>query len=168
MFCTSCGATMPDNTTQCPKCGQSNGQADTLPDSGAFKGFFILFVSFFTMPLKTLKLTAAQLREVGAKGALDVKHTTIPHLTWLAVASKVLASISIVLAILWGASKGVMSLGDMQYDAKGALLGLVMYPIGGILAAALLDWFIMVLFEMLALTVNIANDIRRIADQSDR
>lgn len=171
MFCSNCGENIPDSSLKCPKCGHPTGIGGTIQqefEGGAFKGFLILLLSFFTMPLKTLKLTGVQLREVGAKGALDVKHTTIPHLTWLAVASKMLASIAIVLAILWGLSKGVMSLGDMKYNAKDALLGLVMYPIGGILIAAALDWLIMIWFELLALMVNIANDIRRIADHSER
>jgi hypothetical protein len=165
MFCSNCGTTLPEGTAKCTSCGQSLGMDFGVPTSGAIKGFFILVVSFFTMPVKTLKITATELREIGNRGALDVKTTNIPHLTWLVAASHVLASIVIVLIILWGVVKGLMSLKDLEYDAKGALLGLVGYPLGGVLGAAVADWLIMIFIETLMLWVNIANDTKRVADK---
>jgi hypothetical protein len=65
-----------------------------LTQSGAVKGFFILVLSFFMKPLRTLRMTAKHLREIGAKSALEVENTNVPHLTWLGVAGNVIASVT--------------------------------------------------------------------------
>lgn len=167
MFCSNCGENIPDGSLKCPKCGHPTGIGGTIQqefEGGAIKGFFLMVLYFFTMPLNTLRLTKTSLRDVGAKGALDVGHTSVPHLTWLVVASNLVASIVIIVILLWGVGKGLMSLGDFKYSAKDALLGLVGYPLGGLIGAAIADWAIMIGIELLSLMVNISNDVRKIAE----
>lgn len=167
MFCSNCGENVLDGSLKCSKCGHPTGSGGTIRqefEGGAIKGFFLMVLYFFTMPLKTLRLTRTSLRDVGARGALDVGHTSVPHLTWLVVASNLMASIVIVVILLWGISKGLMSLGDFKYSAKDALLGLIGYPLGGLLSAAIADWVIMIGIELLSLIVNISNDVRKIVE----
>ena len=131
MFCTNCGAQMPGNAIKCPQCGTSMGAAaataaasaalSAAANSGAVKGFFVLVVSFFTMPLKTLRLTVHQLREVGAAGTLGLGTTTLPHLTWLRVAGNFILSVIILVILLIGLYQGVMSLKQLKYSTTAAL-----------------------------------------------
>lgn len=171
MFCSNCGENIPDGSLKCPKCGHPTGIGGTIQqefEGGAIKGFFLMILYFFTMPLKTLRLTKTSLQAVGAKGALDVGHTSVPHLTWLVVASNLVASLVIIGFILWGVGKGIMSLGDFKYSAKDALSGLIGYPLAGLLFAAIADWVIMIGIELLSLMVNISNDVRKIIEHKNK
>lgn len=176
MFCTNCGAQMPGNALRCPQCGTSMGTAaataaataaiSAAAQSGAIKGFFVLIVSFFTMPLKTLRLTVHQLREVGAAGTLGLGATTLPHLSWLRVAGNFVVSVVIVGVLLFGLYQGVMSLGQLKYSATSAIGGLVGYPLLALLGAVAVDWVIGFGLELLGIMVVISNDVRTIANRS--
>lgn len=128
-------------------------------------GFFILIGSFFTMPIKTLKLTAQELREVGRRGRLDIGRTNIPHLTWLEIAGHLVISITIIGIVAAGVVMGLASLAALKYSAKAALSGLILSPVVGILAAIAADWLMAVSLELLGLLTGIANDIRRMANK---
>jgi hypothetical protein len=112
------------------------------------------------MPLKTLRLTVQQLRTIGSRGALDVESTDIPHLSWLKTAGNLIASTVVVIFVVWGIGAGLASLGDIHRSPSGAILGLIAYPIGGLLSAIVADWLIMFWLELMQLWVNIANDIK--------
>lgn len=167
MFCTKCGEQIPKGSIKCSQCGEYILTESTQAESGgAIKGFFILIVSFFTMPIKTLKITLAQLREIGSKGKLDVESTEIPHLTWLGVAGHFLASIAIILIITASILMGLGSLLDLKDSFFKAILGLIFKPIGGVFLAIIADWIIMFSLELILLWVGIANDIRKMAYKS--
>jgi hypothetical protein len=157
MFCTNCGAQLPEGSTTCSKCNASlTGVSKT--ESGFLQGllgFLILLLSWFTMPFKTLKVTAAQLKEVGGKGKLDVAHTEIPHLTWLGVAGRVVASIVVIVVIIGGIITGLTQGG----------IAIIAAPVGGFLLAMALDWLIMIFIEMISLLASIANDVKKVADK---
>ncbi|MGQ0835364.1 MAG: hypothetical protein ACT4O5_10685 [Gammaproteobacteria bacterium] len=119
--------------------------------------------AWFTMPIKTIRVTARQLREFGGGGAIDVGND-IPHLTWVRAAGGTLACIGIFVALAWGLWKGIDGLGAIKYDTGGALLGLVGYPLAGALAAIVIDWAIMTwIVEMLGLWIGMSDNIRRMA-----
>jgi len=162
MFCPNCGKQIPEGSTKCHQCGEVLREI-TRAEGGAIMGFFLLLASFFTMPLKTLQLTALQLREIGGKGKLDIAATEIPHLTWLGVAGHLLASMAVILILVIGVFKGVSSLTHLKYSAGTAIGGLFLYTIGGIFLAIIADWLIMIFLELLLLWVGIANDIKKIA-----
>ena len=181
MFCENCGKQMADNSTFCPSCGNQVGQPTTAQarirppatQSSAFnnesqssiaRGFFILLVSWFTMPLKTLRLTAQLLREVGRKGALDIS-SDLPHLTWMRVAGSTVASAGIFVILIGGVLGAFASLGQMRDSATSALGGFIGIPILAILLAVAWDWFIMWLVEFNGLWTGIANDIKTVADR---
>jgi hypothetical protein len=176
MFCTSCGAQMPVNAIKCPQCGTSMGTAaataaasaalSAAAQSGAVKGFVVLVISFFTMPLKTLRLTVQQLREVGAAGSLGLGTTTLPHLTWLRVAGNFVVSVVIVGILLTGLYQGVMSLGQLKYSATSAIGGLIWKPLAALFVAVAADWVIGFVLELLGILVVISNDVRSIATRS--
>lgn len=165
MFCPNCGAKAAEGSARCSQCGEVFGATGVKTDGGAVKGFFILIASFFMMPVKTLKLTAQQLRELGGKGSLDTDATEIPHLTWLGVAGHFFASFVVVLIIIVGVAKGLLSLKAFEDSAKEAIGGLILSPILGVIAAIAANWLIMIWLELLLLLVNIANDIKKIANK---
>ena len=176
MFCTNCGAQMPGNAIKCPQCGTSMGAAaataaasaalSAAANSGAVKGFFVLVVSFFTMPLKTLRLTVHQLREVGGAGTLRLGATTLPHLSWLRVAGNLVASIAIVGILAFGLYEAVAALGQMKYSVKDALMGSVWALVSASFKAIAADWVIGFVLELLGTLVVISNDVRSIATRS--
>lgn len=163
MFCPNCGKQIPVGSAKCPQCGGLLSGIKT--EGGAFKGFIILLMSFFTMPLKTLKITLHQLRELGGKGSLEVEDTEIPHLTWLGIAGHFVASFVIILLVIGGVVVGLFSLKALDYSVKTAIGGLVMSPIIGVFLAIAANWLLMVWLELLLLMVNIANNINKIADK---
>lgn len=128
-------------------------------------GFFILIAAFFSMPIKTLKITIQELREVSYKGKLDVAATDIPHLTWLHVAGRLFISIIVVLIVVLGILGGLYSLKDIRYSATSAIGGLILYPIGGAFAAILVDWFMAIGLELLGLWAGMANDLKKISQR---
>ncbi|MEW5804967.1 MAG: zinc ribbon domain-containing protein [bacterium] len=161
MFCPNCGKQIPEGSAKCPQCGEVLREI-TRADGGAIMGFFLLLASFFTMPLKTLKITAVQLREIGGKGKLKVEATEVPHLTWLGVAGHLLASIAVILIVVIGVIRGLSSLKHLKYSASDAIGGLLINSIGGAFIAIFADWVIMISLELLLLWVSIANDIKKI------
>jgi hypothetical protein len=164
MFCANCGKQIPKGSVKCSQCGEYVlAESTQTGGGGAIKGFFLLIVSFFTMPIKTLKITVAQLREIGGKGKLDIETTEIPHLTWLGVAGNFVASICIVLFIVAGIIRGLNAIFDPGYSTSESILWLFLNPIGGVFSAIIIDWLIMFWLEILTLWVGIANDIKKLA-----
>lgn len=134
--------------------------------SGAVKGFLVLVVSFFTMPLKTLRLTVQQLREVGAAGTLGLGTTTLPHMSWLRVAGNFVVSIAIVGILAYGLYEAVSALGQIKYSVKEALMGSVWALVSAVFKAIAADWVIGFVLEFLGILVVISNDVRSIATRS--
>ena len=171
MFCTNCGAQMPSNALKCPQCGISMGTAaataalSAAAQSSAVKGCVVLFMSFFTMPLKTLRLTVQQLREVGAAGTLGVGTTTLPHLSWLRVAGNFVVSIVIVGILATGIVLGLASLGEIRHSFTDAITGLIWKPVAAWLLAVAADWVIGFGLELLGIFVVISNDVRALVDR---
>jgi predicted nucleic acid-binding Zn ribbon protein len=162
MFCPQCGKQIPGGSTECPQCGEVLKEI-TKSEGGAIMGFFLLLASFFTMPIKTLKITVIQLREIGSKGKLDTEATEIPHLTWLGIAGHLLASITVILIVIIGVFRGFASLEYLRYSVSDALGGLLVNIIGGVFLAIIADWLIMIVLELLLLWVGIANGIKKMA-----
>lgn len=173
MFCTNCGAQMPSNALKCPQCGTSMGTAaataalSAAAQSGAVKGFFVLVVSFFTMPLKTLRLTVHQLREVGAAGTLGLGSTTLPHLSWLRVAGNFVVSVVIVGLLAYGLYEAISALGQLKYSVKDALTNSIAALVYAFLKAIAADWVLGFGLELLGTLVVISNDVRSIATKDN-
>ena len=74
MYCPKCGTQNADNSTRCIKCDTHfagaafKAGASQIAQSGIVKGLLVLWGQWFVMPLRTLKLTAQQLRELGGAG----------------------------------------------------------------------------------------------------
>ncbi len=99
---------------------EQTGAVANVQEGAIIKGFLILMGSFFTMPIKTLKITAQELREVGSKGKIDTGSTNIPHLTWLEIAGHLVISITVIVIVVAGLLMGLMSLKDIRYSAASA------------------------------------------------
>jgi hypothetical protein len=169
MFCSSCGTQVPDDANRCTNCGAAmrsgaGAAFASVASSGAVKGFFILIASWFTMPLKTMKLTAAQLREIGARGEIDVSGE-LPHLNWVRVAGGVLACFAVFVVALYFLIQAFRSLGQMDFSVKDALLDFVRYLILGGLGAVVADWAVMYLVELISLWVGMAGNIKKMAER---
>lgn len=167
MFCPNCGTQNPDRASRYGQCGTSfagaalRAGAVQIAHSGVVKGFLVLWAAWFTMPFRTLRITGQQLREIGG-GGLDVAND-VPHLTWVRVAGGTLASIAIAIALAAGLIKGLAGLGNLRWDTSGALLGLIGWPLCGLLIAIALDWLVMMGTELLGMSLGIARDIRKLA-----
>jgi len=167
MFCPTCGTQNAEGALRCANCGTHftgaalRAGAAQLARSGVVKGFFVLWGAWFTMPFKTLRITGQQLREIGG-GGLDVAND-IPHLTWVRVAGGTVASIAVILILAAGVIKGITGLGDIRWNASGALLGLIGYPLIALLIAIAMDWFVMMGTEMLGLWLGISQNIKKLA-----
>ncbi len=165
MFCPNCGNQIANGDLKCSRCGEMVGSMVSKNLGSSFKGFLILLISFFTMPLKTLKITLYQLRELGAKGSLDIQETEIPHLTWLKVASHFITSSVVILIVIGGIISGIMSLEKLRYSITEAIVGFIFYPIMGVVIAILVDWLVMISLELIMLSVSITNDVKKIANK---
>jgi len=144
MFCSGCGVQVADRTPRCTECGMQlldSGAAAVraVVESSSVKGFFILVVSFFTMPIKTFRLTGQLLREVG---------------------------ITMVGIVVVSVFSSLPLNGELSYSPTAAIGNMIVRPIGGILVAIAVDWAIMILLELLTLQISVANDIKRLADGS--
>lgn len=157
MFCSNCGSQLPEGSTTCSKCDINIAAVSKTENAflAVLLGFLILLLSYFTMPFKTLKLSIAQLKEVGAKGKFDVASTEIPHLTWMGVAGCVLGSMLVVVVIVVSI---VMGLG------QGGV-AIIVSPLIGFIVAITLDWSIMIWIEIIMLLASITNDVRKIANR---
>jgi hypothetical protein len=144
---------------------QQTGTITVSQEGSPVAGFFILIAAFFSMPIKTLKITIQELREVGNKGKLDVAATDIPHLTWLHIAGHLFISIIVVVIVVLGILGGLYSLKGIRYSPTGAIGGLILYPLGGAFAAILADWFMAIGLELLGLWSGMANDIKKISQR---
>ncbi len=144
---------------------QQTGTSTGSQEGSPVAGFFILIAAFFSMPVRTLKITIQELREVSNKGKLDMAATDIPHLTWLHVAGHLFISIMVVVIVVLGILFGLYSLKDIRHSPTGAIGGLILYPIGGAFAAILADWFMAIGLELLGLWAGMANDIKKISQR---
>ena len=168
MFCTNCGAQLPEGSTTCSKCNASLASAPRSEGgiSKIFLGLGLLVLSFFTMPLKTFKLTLVQLKEIGGKGKLNVEATEVPHLTWLEVTAHVIASIVVIGIIIYFIIRGFNSFGELLEDSvSDAVKELISNILTGIFFAIVADWAIMLTLELISLGIIVANNIKKIAEK---
>jgi|LQYC01.1.fsa_nt_gi hypothetical protein len=183
MFCPECGTLYKEGDRFCNACGHEFRKDDTRTakdqqsylstESGPVKGFLVLILFIFTMPLTTLKLTLQDLKELGGNKKIDLESTEIPHLTWLSIAGRVLVSIAIFLtifiSIIVGLYKGIsyskyqdpFSI-DFATHFIGSIIGGF---IGAFLGAIAVNWSLMTLFEFLIISIGIANNIKKIAQK---
>jgi hypothetical protein len=158
MFCSQCGTQNADDSLRCTSCGAALRQAAQSPiraigESSALRGLIVLIVSFFTMPLRTLKIMSRMLREVGERGAFDTESSSVPHLTWIQTAGTVLVVIAMfgvgLGCLVTGAAAGGGSFALMLLAAPFAMIGV--------------NWVGMAAIETLGLSVDIANNIKKLA-----
>lgn len=172
MYCLKCGAPNPDNSSCCSQCGTHfastalKSGAVQIAQSGIVKGLLVLWGQWFVMPLRTLKLTAQQLRQLGAAGAMELS-SDIPHLTWLRIAGGTLACVGIFIALIAGTFEALSSLGEIRYSAGSAILKFFGFLLAGGFGAIAIDWAIMTgMVEGLGLVVGIANNMKKMADRT--
>jgi hypothetical protein len=145
MFCTSCGTEVDDDSIHCTACGVGLSEAgiNELPEfandeATLPKGCLVLFFSIFTMPIKTARVAASELRRIGRAGSLDTEND-FPHLTWLRAVLPVIAT---------ALSIGIVSFGFYRLlfgDAEGSnkIIGFF----AALLIAIVADWLIMLIGE---------------------
>jgi len=153
--------------------GFLSGDAETLTrgskisggvTAGAFKGLLVLAVSYFTMPVRTVKLMMKMLREVGTQGAIDTESSDVPHLSWAVTAGVVFVVAAMGVAGVFGVVY-VFSGFRQSYDVMGALGTILVRLIGSMLGIVAVNWVLMVLVEGLSLTISMANNIKKMADR---
>jgi hypothetical protein len=160
MFCSQCGTQNSDDSTRCSSCGATLRQAAKNPlgaigESSAFRGLLVLIVSFFTMPLRTLKIMSSMLRSVGERGAFDTESSSVPHLTWIQSAGTVLVVVAMfgagLTCLVAGIAGGGASFVLMLFAAPFAMIAV--------------NWVGMAAIETLGLSVDIANNIKKLASR---
>ena len=165
MFCSQCGTANTDDSQRCTNCGSALRAAaaanplQALGQSSAFNGLVVLVVSFFTMPLRTMKIMVRMLRDVGERGAFDTESSSVPHLTWIQTAGVVLVVIGMIGAAL---ACIVAGLGAIAAGSAGTF---VLMLLAAPFAMVGINWGGMWVIETLSLSVDIANNIRKIANR---
>jgi hypothetical protein len=175
MFCTSCGTKAVEGAVHCTNCGaalsgatppQAERPQEPQPapaasqaysavsrtydsEPSAASGCLVLFVSMFTMPIKTAGLAARELRTIAREGSLGTDND-FPHLSWFKAVLPVVATCCSVLVLLFGLFSAFAALKAFDGGLASAL-GLLILSVFG---AIFVDWTIMILGE--TLTVNIA------------
>jgi hypothetical protein len=175
MFCTACGTKAQEGSSHCTNCGAplpgsaaSRSETPQAPPSNAntnqsysgipqayvgepsvASGCLVLFVSIFTMPIKTASLAARELRMIAKEGSLGTDND-FPHLSWYKAVLPVFATVCSVLVFLFGLFSAFAALSAFDGGVAYAL-GLVILSVFG---AIVTDWLIMILGELL--TINIA------------
>ena len=172
MFCSECGAQNTADSLRCTSCGAAlKGAAgpnvlSSLGKSSALKGVFVLIVSFFTMPARTVRIAGRMLRDVGARGAFDTESSDVPHLTWLQTSGVVLTVLAMIGSALFALGMAVSALSDIGDDAASALGSFVLYLVGGALGVVAVNWVMMWGIEILGLAINNSNNLKKIASRS--
>ena len=165
MFCSQCGTANTDDSQRCTNCGSALRAAaaanplQALGQSSAFNGLVVLVVSFFTMPLRTIKIMSRMLREVGDRGAFDTESSGVPHLTWIQTAGVVLVVFGMVGSALACLVTGLAAI------AAGSAGTFVLMLLAAPLAMVAANWAGMWVIETLSLAVDIANNIKKIANR---
>ena len=158
MYCTSCGAQNEDGSAHCTNCGTAFGgtPVHTANDGSIPSGCLILFISIFTMPIKTAKLAAEELRAVAKAGALETD-SDFPHLSWHKAVLPVMATICSIGVLVFGAISfiGLVATG---YADLGDLLKAIF---GTLLLAIAVDWAIMLLGEWFNISIAVARYVSR-------
>jgi hypothetical protein len=184
MFCPNCGSANEEGAKFCDNCGreifyrQSGGSSGSRAFRGgasesAFKGFFILIAAYFTMPIKTIRLTFSELRDVGSGEKFDLEATELPHLTWMTVAghlvtTMVLFIITFLTTIytlknfynIFNPSSSFFGAADSLSTRIITFLGT---PITGALLAVAANWILMMSLELLTILIGIANNVKKVA-----
>lgn len=149
---------MKDGAQAAAKIAQDLGAQ--VGKSSIFRGLLTLFVSFFMMPFKTMRLAGRMLREIGEKDALDEK-TDHPHLTWITTVLPVIATIVFFGIMLFGTlaaiGKGFLSNSFSEKVSVPESIGLI---IGSYLIAIIADWVIMLFGELLTRGVQQSRNVR--------
>jgi hypothetical protein len=175
MFCTACGTKALEGSTHCTNCGVAlpaatasqttdrdyspfiaNGRETSASSPGSYvgepsiaSGCLVLFVSIFTMPIKTASLAARELRIIAKEGSLGTDND-FPHLSWYKAVLPVFATVCSVAVFIFGLFSAFAALSAFDGGVPTAL-GLVILSVFG---AIVTDWLIMILGELL--TINIA------------
>ncbi len=170
MFCSQCGAQNSDDSLRCTSCGaQLRGIPGAavlkeIGQSGALKGVVVLVVSFFTMPIRTVRIMTGMLREVGSRGAFDTETSDVPHTSWLLTAGVVLVVVAMFVALGVFLYQAIDELPRIRRDASRALGGFVVNLALGIAAFIGTNWVGMLVLEQISLVVGIANNVKKIAN----
>lgn len=165
MFCSECGTQNSNDSLRCTNCGAALRSAaapnplQAIGESSAFKGLLVLAVSFFTMPIRTVKIMGRMLREVGERGAFDTESSSVPHLTWIQTAGVVLVVLGMV-----GAGLGCI-LSGLVAMAAGSAGTFVLMLLAAPFAMVGVNWAGMWVIETLGLAVDIANNIKKLASR---
>jgi hypothetical protein len=169
MFCSQCGAQNTDDSLRCTSCGvQLRGIPGAavlkeIGQSGALKGLVVLVVSFFTMPLRTIRRMVDMLRDVGARGAFDTEGSDVPHTSWLLTAGVVLIVVAMFVGLAYFLYEAVDSLKYLRRDVGRALGNFVLNLVLGLAAMVGVNWSGMLVLEQIGLAVGIANNVKKIA-----
>ena len=160
MFCSQCGTQNADDSLRCTSCGAAlrhsvQSSVRAIGESSAVRGLAVLIVSFFTMPLHTLKIMSRMLREVGERGAFDTESSSVPQLTWIQTAGTVLVVIA-----MFGAGLACLVTGAAAGGGSFVLM-LLATPF----AMIAVNWVGMAAIETWGLSVDIANNVKKLASR---
>lgn len=152
MVCASCGTRNDADSDHCTNCGaiMQSGEDGAPPsegekagDAGVAAGCLVLLLLVFTMPIKTARMAAFELRKIAKAGALDSERE-FPHLFWCKA----------MLPIIATALSAIVFLGVLGVSvATQGLAGLIAGPVFAVVAAVLSDWFIMLVGEYLTIKI---------------
>jgi hypothetical protein len=128
----------------------------------AIVGFVVVLISFFTLPLRFIQQSWAELSEIGRKKAVELEGAEeLPLLSWLIVLGRALISIGAVLIYIFLIIAAAAS-GD---DSAGAVVLAIIF---GPLVSILFIWYLGVVLELLSLMIVLARNTRRILDAVER
>ena len=138
VHCTNCGTKLIEDQESRPSNESGDAKSPSVP-----KGCLILVLAIFTLPMNTARMAIAELRKIAKAGALEIDKD-FPHLFWCKSMLPIIATVlsSLVFLVVIGLATASAGLG-------GFFVGLVV----GIIAAALTDWFVMIVGEYMVIKV---------------
>lgn len=123
-----------------------------------FAGLLEIITSFFKMPFHALTDTKKLVLDIGGRGEIALEEGSNPHLLWINAAGRVIISVAFIVLLVIAALSAIYSLFTV------GLVEFLVAAIGGFLVAIFVSWFSFLGLELMMLQVNMAGDIRRLAE----
>ncbi|HXK34580.1 MAG TPA: hypothetical protein VNM91_11280 [Dehalococcoidia bacterium] len=124
----------------------------------AVVGFFIVVVSFFTLPIKFLKRAWDELAAIGKRGSVELDDSDdLPFLSWLLILGRSLIALGAVLLYLLV----ILAASSSEDNAAAAVVLAILF---GPLLSLVFIWLYGMLLEFISVQILVARNTRLTAE----